>query len=358
VRVSKGSATFERPNAFTVVPLGIPKLETSVIAPSVVGFRVRVPQTIWIDYKNTGDAPMPAPLLMLSVDQGGRITADPSLTQTFPTVTDYTLPGVTNTVQVLATGSGATPGILQPGESGRIRVYYLGRDIHGDTTLTFSLSDLTADDVTWHYSSSSTVVHVLPDGTREIVTTTTTTGEDWHVNWSSVGAAVRPESIPTDAWDAVVTNLAADIGPDWGNYVEVIADDANFLHGVGQDTQDVGQLWNFEVAQASASLSPVRYLTGSVDASVPTPGLPLSFSRVYGESITSRYQLGSLGWGWSTSWDVRAETQINGDVVLRGPGGVDRFFTLSHGTYVGAAGDHGQLTFVSVRRIAFLTAVV
>ena len=51
----------------------------------------------------------------------------------------------------------------------------------------------------------------------------------------------------------------------------------------------------------------------------PLRDLPLSFSRVYGESIISRYKLGPLGRGWTDNWDVRAEVQSNGDVVLRGP---------------------------------------
>ena len=51
---------------------------------------------------------------------------------------------------------------------------------------------------------------------------------------------------------------------------------------------------------------PSSTLASAVDASVPTPGLPLTFTRVYGESIDSRYRLGSLGRGWSDNWDIRA----------------------------------------------------
>src|SRR5262249_17074417 len=54
---------------------------------------------------------------------------------------------------------------------------------------------------------------------------------------------------------------------------------------------------------------------------------------------------GSLGRGWSTNWDVSAQTLSNGDVVLHGPGGVDRFFTKNpNGSYTGGIGDHGVLT--------------
>ena len=46
----------------------------------------------------------------------------------------------------------------------------------------------------------------------------------------------------------------------------------NALHAIGQDTFDVSKLYNFEVAKATASLNPVRYLAGSVDASASTAG--------------------------------------------------------------------------------------
>src|SRR5262249_4181667 len=153
--------------------------------------------------------------------------------------------GVSDTVQVLATGSGATPGILQPGDSGRIPVYYigLGTDAHYPL-VTFSLSNLTADDVSWTHTEGFTTVEIR-NGVRYLVTTTTTTGEDWHIAWPTV--ATRPQSVAADAWSAVVANLSSQIGDEWGNYVEALANDANALYALGQSTQDVGQLWNFEI---------------------------------------------------------------------------------------------------------------
>src|SRR5207249_1474374 len=140
---------------------------------------------------------------------------------------------VSSSVQVMATGSGATPGILQPGDSGRIPVYYLGRASHGDLTITFSLSDLTADDVSWPRTVSSSAVVQIPPGSGHwyIVSSTYTVGEDWHVDW--ISAASRPESIAQDAWNAITANLNVLIGTEWGYYVEAIADDANALHALG-----------------------------------------------------------------------------------------------------------------------------
>jgi hypothetical protein len=272
VRVIKGTATDTRPAAFSVMAGGVPKLETNLIVPSAVGFNIPVRQTIWVEYKNTGDAAMLAPLLTLHGDNGALLTADISRAIPFNRFYSQQPPaGVTDTVQLLATGSGSSPGTLQPGESGRIPVYYIGlaANVHYPQ-ITFSLSDLTADDVSWSNTTSSTVVHILPDGTREIITTTTTTSEDWHDNWSSVGAAARPESVPADAWDAVVANVTAgrarlgQLRPETCRGCQLPACRRPGYEGLNQ-------LWNFEIAQASAALGPVQYLAGAVDASLSAP---------------------------------------------------------------------------------------
>jgi hypothetical protein len=148
VQISKQDFTFTRTAAFTVVAGGIPNLETDMIVPSGVASTARTPQTIWIEYRNTGTAPMPAPLLKLTAisTENARISADRNLAYPFNGYQNLS-PAVTDTVQVMATGSGATPGILQPGDSGRIPVYYFGLDAFGHFGVTFTLSSLTADDV-------------------------------------------------------------------------------------------------------------------------------------------------------------------------------------------------------------------
>jgi hypothetical protein len=70
---------------------------------------------------------MPAPLLIVAGHQNDQsqalLTLDKSrLSQGF--WTSAVPEGFSNTVKML--GSGAIPGILQPGESGRIPVYYAG----------------------------------------------------------------------------------------------------------------------------------------------------------------------------------------------------------------------------------------
>ncbi len=59
-----GGTAYVLANAFTVVQGGMPHLVTSVTVPNPIGFHIA--STIYVQYSNTGDAAMPAPLLVLS----------------------------------------------------------------------------------------------------------------------------------------------------------------------------------------------------------------------------------------------------------------------------------------------------
>jgi RHS repeat-associated protein len=332
VRILKAGDSYTRTNAFTVVQNGLPNLQTHLIVPSAVGFNIPIRQTIWLEYTNAGDAAMPAPLLKLHGDYSALLTPDPALAIPFSGFNGAP-PGVADTVQVMARGSGATPGTLQPGDSGRIPIYYVGLgQVAHYPNVTFSLSALTADDVSW----SS---YLRGWGVPGFV------GQDWHIGWDdSMTRNMCPASIPIDAWFAISASLQTQLGLDWGNYVEALANDMNYLKTIGQDVTDVGQLWNFEVAKASGSLTPVSTLASSVDASAPSPGFPLVFRRVYGQSIISRYHLGPLGRGWSHNWEISLEVANNGNVTVLGPSGSVRLFTFKNGRFYNSTGDYGTLT--------------
>ena len=75
VRVAKPNAIGEivsdtLTDGFQVVQGGEARLETNLILPSAVGFAIPIRQAIWIEYKNTGDVAMLAPLLYLHGDHG------------------------------------------------------------------------------------------------------------------------------------------------------------------------------------------------------------------------------------------------------------------------------------------------
>ncbi|MEX2137833.1 MAG: DUF6531 domain-containing protein, partial [Pirellulales bacterium] len=332
VRICKGDTTVLRPAAFRVLSSGQPNLVTNLVLPSALGFNIPIRQTIWIEYRNDGDAAMHAPILTIEGDSGALITDDFDLAVPFRGF-DSASVGVTNSVQVMARGSGATPGILQPGDSGRIPIYYIGLSRPGNyPRISFTVRATQVDD------EVSRIVEGV-DGPYL---------DDHSVPWVSFNnLGLRPEFMPPDAWAAIVENMSQMVGPDWANYVVGLNDNMNFLHAVGVETNDVTELYGYEVAQASANLNPIRYLAGSVDASVPALGIPLSFSRVFGQSIASRYTDGPLGRGWAHNWHVRADVLSNGDIILRGPGGADRYFTRQRdGSLKPAAGDFSSLAFV------------
>ena len=48
---------------------GLPHLTTKVVVPSAIGYHM--PSTIYVQYANTGTAPMPAAILTLTAEQAG-----------------------------------------------------------------------------------------------------------------------------------------------------------------------------------------------------------------------------------------------------------------------------------------------
>src|SRR5439155_9473543 len=141
--------------------------------------------TIYAEYRNTGDAPMPAPLLTVSAEQTGRqgalLTLDASrLVEGFWTAA---VPeGFAHSVQFLA--SGGTPGLLQPGESRCVPVYYAGWQQPWDFTyplIYFNFGILQATNTT-------------------------------PIDWNALMADMRPSSVSTQAWNVIFANLTNQTG--------------------------------------------------------------------------------------------------------------------------------------------------
>ncbi|MEO8496938.1 MAG: right-handed parallel beta-helix repeat-containing protein, partial [Planctomycetota bacterium] len=125
IRVTRDLATDTRIDALTVIAGGEAHFEAKLIAPSVVGYHQLA--TLYVEYSNTGDLAIPAPLVLVTEEQSGQRNAFLSLDGTGLTRGFWTsaLPaGFSHAVQFLA--QGATPGFLQPGESVRVPVYYAG----------------------------------------------------------------------------------------------------------------------------------------------------------------------------------------------------------------------------------------
>ena len=152
--------------------------------------------------------------------------------------------------------SGATPGIIQPGERFQVPVYDAGLQLpwdFGDTAVEFEVLVSNAEDTT-------------------------------PIDWASMQQSLRPSWISTEAWPAVYANLQTQIGATWGDYIHMLSDNATYLARLGERVADVSQLYSFELQQA-LGFSPVNTVAAATDAAVATPGLSLTFGRSYASTL-------------------------------------------------------------------------
>src|SRR5262249_38161960 len=160
------------PGAFTVSAGGQGHLETHLILPDPVGRHALA--TIYVEYANTGNVAMPAPLLVLVASDHALMTLDQSLVA-HGLWTTAVPDGFRDPSQFLA--SGAPPGVLQPGERVRVPIYYAGLRPpwnFSDSSVNFNLEILDTDPAN-------------TDSTRPI-------------DWAGLEEQTRPPGISAAAW--------------------------------------------------------------------------------------------------------------------------------------------------------------
>lgn len=334
VTTATGSATLT--NGFRSIQGGAAKLETSVAVPNPIGFHIA--STIYVQYSNSGDVPMPAPLLALTAvmsgQRGALLTLDKSLV-TSGFWTSATPVGYSQEVQILA--SGATPGLLQPGESVRVPVYYAGwlRD-------------------QW-------------DGNRppiNFVLGTTTTDNTTPIDWGAMSSSLRPQHISESAWPTVFSNLVARLGSTWGQLIQRFSSDAAYMGRLGENVTDIPRLFDFEIERANG-LNPMTELDQDVDLQLAAPGTPLVIARSFGSTIQDRHRVGPFGHGWTLmgGWDRTLTIHADGTVAVATGDGGERLFqpdSRQTGKYIAMTGDFGTLKYLGngVYAITELNGVV
>lgn len=320
IRVDGDGQVAELAGALEVAAGGQARLETRLIMSSSLGYHSL--STLYVEYENAGDAPMPAPVLVVTATQNGRagaiLTLDPSRLQS-GFWTSVLPAGFAHAVQFIA--SGDSPGLLQPGESGRVPVYYAGWQQPWD----FDYPPLQ-----WH-------VGVLD------------ADADDPIDWGSLKDPMRPDYVREDAWDVVWDNFTSQAGSTWGGYVAMLTRNARYLHRHRVEVKDLQSLLAFSVRLADG-ISPVMRLAGGADAAVRAPGLPLTFGRTFLQPISRRFALGDLGRGWTHNWQQSLAVRQDGKVVISDLTGTPRLFNPDSrhaGRYLAQPGDRGDLRAVN-----------
>jgi hypothetical protein len=136
------------------------------------------------------------------------------------------------------------PGILEPGESGRVPVYWAG----------------------W--------LRPWQSGPIKFKLATVQSDSAEPVDWAALGGQMRPPSVSEEAWNVVFANFTNQVGGTWGDCVRMLTDNARHLDGLGQRVVDVGQLLDFEFYQANGfapcSWIPVGFQPCLLQAHFPT----------------------------------------------------------------------------------------
>ncbi len=298
LRVTRPDGNFDTlRQPFTVLPGGEAKLETKLIMPSVLG--IRAPATIYVEYANTGTVAMAAPLLRLqSSDNDGSDKLMLTLDQSKVVQGSWGsgMPdGISETIQIL--GSGVNAGLLNPGEKITVPVYYVGLNQPAFLDNNIEME-----------------IRIVDSANSDLVP------------WPSLKEELRPNSMTPEAWDAIFGNLTASVGKTWGDFVEMLSDNAKYLSRLGRPVTDVGDLWSFEIQQA-IGYNPISTLASSVDAAVTTPGSDLTFNRFWSLSLDQRFETSLFGRGWSTPWQTRLTVDADGAVNIIGAGGSQRRFS-------------------------------
>ena len=157
---------------------------------------------------------------------------------------------------------------------------------------------------------------------------------------------LRPASVDAATWNVILSNLKMQVGDTLGDWVTALDNNASYLGRQGISVNDIGDLWSFEVLQAMG-LGPQRVLDSAVDAAMVTPGVDLSLSRSFVNTISGRYRSGPFGQGWALNWDSHLTEGTDGAVTIAyGGDSTARYEPDSRtaGKYFSQPGDTSVLT--------------
>ena len=313
--VKDGTQSVTEQSLFTVEANNKSGLDIGLCTPEYI--RSGRTATITIGYTNLNNDDMVAPLLEIS-------STNPYVYFSTPDdPNDYV-----QSAEVLAVSSYGPAGVLEgdnpgffapPGSSGFITLTLLSNDAIDGDSIPIQVSEIEAGQT---------------------------------IDWASQEASLKPASIPTAAWNVIYNNLLASVGTTTDSYNAALAQAATYLSGIGETTaqvsddqvSDVGRLWSFLVAQASADF-PTTTLTSTTDSALSTPGgLSLAIDRTFMSSIDGRYTQGIFGMGWATSWQTSLSVDSSGNVTIDSGGTLSYFPIQANGVFLDTDTESGLLT--------------
>lgn len=303
VAASTGGVSTTDASAFSVTSVPAGHLVLSLQTPD--GIRPNIPTLVTVDYSNTGATDIPAPLLEVTAD-----TASVTLAPTTPS-------GTTNgggSYVFLATNPDGPAGTLTPGAS-------------GSATFVIETGDTSSTPVTLEVYSLGATSQPFDFASLE-------------------ASATPPPNVTAAAFSQILSNLGASLGSTTTAFQAKLDADDTYLGQFGEATQNVNALLGFEYLNADAALLS-EALGTQTDASVPTPGLSLDFTRQYSLSIDGRYATGPFGQGWTDNFDISATTDSAGNVNIYDDGQTVPFAPQADGSYQSLLPEAGTLTAVS-----------
>ncbi|MHB9065961.1 MAG: RHS repeat-associated core domain-containing protein [Pirellulaceae bacterium] len=295
-----GVASVTETYAVDVQAAGAANFKANLVVPGTA--RPSRTITVVVEYRNAGNVDMLSPLLNLESIEG----------------TAWLLPGAdpedgwvnSTSVSFLGLSSDGPASILRPGEGNSVTLRVRTPFQPGQMPFTLGMLDA---------------------------------GNTATVDWAWLNDSLRPTYVNVTAWDAIYPNLTAQLGSTWGEYVQKLDADAQYLAELGTSVIHVDQLFGFEIQQANG-ISPLTSLVSANDVQVAAPGLPLSFERAFLPGVIERNQFGRFGRGWTDSWDAHLTLDSDESVNVYQPGGsIRRFPLLSGGGYSSQPGDYGTL---------------
>jgi YD repeat-containing protein len=218
-----------------------------------------------------------------------------------------------------------TPPALRPGQTGSVRVYYQNT---GETDVRVPLLTVSGNallklpgDAVFGGNSMS-LLGISQDGEAGILSpgaegsfqlvikpdfqglgTINLNVSTAPLDWSALLEGAKPDNIDFKAWEQIANNLVRQMGSST-DYHAALAQNATALAQLADRTNDISRLFNMEFNQAT---------NGGV--------------------LLRSFEGGSLGVGRIFQWDITAERQNNGDVIVNIGDIEERFTNQANGSY-------------------------